>query len=231
MAGLSAEEEENYNHDWYHFLFNHMTKDLINKESFSQMNPYEFSFVSFNYDRSLEYYLWKSFKHSFSEIDENTINTALRSVKIWHVYGQIEYLPWQFKGNERPYLTHDDIIDISILKSLSKNIKVMHNQDRCTENFNEARHEIANANKIYFLGFGFAEENLRVLGIPEILKDRKIQRKIYATNFGETALKEWEIIQLFDGCVQATAIEPFPDHVKVGKSDWDCLRLLREYGI
>jgi len=220
------EDMQDYKQDWYSYLFHQMTKDLINIESIHKFAAHDYSFVTFNYDRSLEYFLWRSFQSSFSEIGESIIDKKLREFTFMHIYGQIAYLPWQQKGSKYDYLSKGEIIDIDTLKTLSKNIRVMHDNDRCNDaNIGKIQQEIYSADIIIFLGFSFANENLEVLGIPNVVKQYQRTRKIYASMFGETHLRINKVNALLWNCIHTKAPQ---NEVKLGDSDQDCLKLLQE---
>ena len=53
--------------DWYSYLYHRMTENLIDKNDISISNN-QIDFITFNYDRSFDYFLYDSFNNSFSEI-------------------------------------------------------------------------------------------------------------------------------------------------------------------
>jgi hypothetical protein len=74
--------------DWYTSLVTRMHAPLA---EFSQNKV---SFITFNYDRSLEHYLhttlMRKFGKSYAEVGE-----VLRQIPFVHVHGQLGFLPWQ----------------------------------------------------------------------------------------------------------------------------------------
>ena len=52
---------ENQDEDWYFDFFNELTENFISKTSLSKLSNDYITFITFNYDRSLENFLFKSF--------------------------------------------------------------------------------------------------------------------------------------------------------------------------
>jgi hypothetical protein len=84
------------------------------------------------------------------------------------------------------------------------------------------------ADRIIFLGFSFANENLGVLGIPDVVKQYQRTRKIYASMFEETSLRNKKVNALLWNCIHTKAPQ---NDVKLGDSNQDCLKLLQEIDI
>jgi len=170
--------------DWYSYLFEQMTDDLIEPSSFGRFGDNEVHFITFNYDRSLEHFLFQSLRHSFYDAADEDIEEQVKKIRIDHVYGAVAPLPWQ--GNGRGYgreYSWDDIVD------LAKNIQLMH-QERKTAEVTEV---IRDASKIFFLGFGYHRENLQILGIGT---ENYGHKEIFGTGMGLSANKINEITLL-----------------------------------
>jgi hypothetical protein len=85
--------------------------------------------------------------------------------------------------------------------------------DREQRDFHEIKKIIRRAKRIFFLGFGFARENMDILGIPSVLKHKPI---VHGTALGWTG-KEMEEKRSYIKC-NYPALE-----------DVNCYDLLREY--
>lgn len=48
------------NQDWYSYLFHRMTNDLTTPDSYDYFGSNKVTFITFNYDRSLEYFIYES---------------------------------------------------------------------------------------------------------------------------------------------------------------------------
>lgn len=53
------------NQDWYKYLFSRMVESLIKPNSYRDFGDNQVTFITFNYDRSLEHYLHESLSHLF----------------------------------------------------------------------------------------------------------------------------------------------------------------------
>ena len=159
---------------WYQFLFEKLSRDLPSPESFANN---KLSIITFNYDRSLEYYLFTVLKTKYNFSDESCAE-ILDNIPIIHVHGSLGPLPWQ-KGriaqgkHARPYgpnksdrggnlITDKEIIDAS------KQIIVIPQSTETTEEFHYAFDQLFVAERIYFLGFGYHELNLKRLRMKDI---------------------------------------------------------------
>jgi hypothetical protein len=96
-----------------------------------------------------------------------------------HVYGVIGKLPWQ-KGSLRYCHTGN----LHFIYKMINNIELIY--ERIPEEIEKIKELIVNANRIIFLGFGYAKENLEVLNINNILTSRKDRPAIYGTALGLT---------------------------------------------
>jgi hypothetical protein len=153
--------------DWFSILFTKMTEG-INKHSdyhlFSQNN---LSFISFNYDRSLEYLFATSLSNKFN-IDNKEIKKLLENIKIFHVFGRLPNLPHE-SLNEKYQYGYD--FSYSDLTSIANGIKTIN--ERTSIDCKIIHDEINSARKIFILGFGFAKENLEVLNLHDNIKGNK----------------------------------------------------------
>jgi len=164
---INKESEDVYscdeNFDWYGYLIN----------SLRTPNPGEFlenklSIITFNYDRSLEQYLIKSLGAMYSGDSAELIKT----IPIIHMYGKLDHLPKEGKltGKNREY---GFIPSGSELLMSSKNIKLIH-ESEIKGQYSKAKKCLRNANKLYFLGFGYDLTNLDNLKIIDNYLDKNI---------------------------------------------------------
>ncbi|MGA2782758.1 MAG: hypothetical protein ABSF13_12720 [Smithella sp.] len=160
--------------DWYSYLYKRMTEKLITPESYNQFGDNKITFITFNYDRSLEYFIEDSLLHSFLSADPQKKRDQFEKIKMHHVYGCIDKLPSY--GGKRFGAKYNS----SDINRCSQNIKIVH---ETLEMNNEVQEIIKNAERILFLGFGYAEENLQALGIGTVDYGTK---KIYGTSLGLT---------------------------------------------
>ena len=140
-----------HNSGWYQYLFNALIGD-----DGPQFEKSLLSIVTFNYDRSLEAYLHVALQNRFllSEADAEQI---LRQLPIIHVHGTL---------GDYPQVSYSPQCSPAELVSISSKIQIIYEiQDRdgdfCNEMFQKSHHLLQDAERIYFLGFGFHPENLR----------------------------------------------------------------------
>ena len=121
----------------------------------------QLSVITFNYDRSLEYYLWEH----LAVLHRGNLPEALRdyqSVEIIHVYGSLGDLP-VYGGTGRAYSPELEPYE-DILISAASRIHIANRDGDEPPDFQRARELLESAHRIVFLGFGFHEENVDRLG-------------------------------------------------------------------
>ena len=169
------ESEDN----WYMYLYDRM------KSSFEDFDKNKISFITFNYDRSLEQFLFNALKSTFSKPDK-VCAEKLSKIPIVHLYGQLDLLPWQSKDGFH-YLPAHKIVKRII--NARENLKLISEERDVEESkaFKDAYELIEKAEIIYFLGFGFDEINLKRLNI-ELMKRKSVR----GTSLGlELSRKSW----------------------------------------
>jgi hypothetical protein len=175
---FNMEVEDSFQ-DWYSFLYKRMTEGFSSKESWKEFKKNNISFVTFNYDRSLEHFTYTSFIHSFWEIKDAILlhnYTEYIPFPFVHVYGQIDNPVW--KGGSKYAEGYDDYQRIDTLKD---NIRII--GDRVKGLKEDIAALFNKATRIFFLGFGYAPENMEVLGLPKSIQDGQ---EIYGTAKGYT---------------------------------------------
>ncbi len=145
---------------WYKYLFNKM-----NAESLEEFQDNKVSFITFNYDRSLEHFLFVSLQNSYNEDDEKTAK-ALRAIPIVHVYGQLGKHPYVDKEGRsygQPLADKNDLDRcVAEIKLFPENVPV--------HTFSKAHRLLEQAKKVVFLGFGYHRTNLERLELDRIPK-------------------------------------------------------------
>ena len=109
VAALAQAEMQSQTENWYEQLFNAI------RGRRGDERPHPVRIVTFNYDRSLEYFLFEAFKNAYRLSVEETRELFKQSVDIIHVYGDIGALPEldPHEPSARPYgaqLKHDDYV-------------------------------------------------------------------------------------------------------------------------
>ncbi|MBN2182514.1 MAG: hypothetical protein JW715_11430 [Sedimentisphaerales bacterium] len=206
---------------WYEYLFDRLTSGLATKDNLPDFSNGNLSFISFNYDRSLEYFLYESLRNSFTEVTEEQIIQCLKRFKILHVYGQIAPLRWQDDANGVDY--HPQITS-SLLKGTSSNIRTIYEQQDNPE-LSEAKTLISQAEQIFFLGFGYAKENMDVLNMPSLIPP---SCQVYGTAFGMVEKEVKNVLHTMRSGRKADS-NGYRERYDTMIESCDCLMLLREY--
>jgi hypothetical protein len=200
-------------YDWYFTLYNILTKDVITPDDISIFSKNKISVITFNYDRSLEHFIYESLFNSF--ITKRTeVDRIMRDFKVIHVYGKLAPLPWEIEGGDE--YGSKKIRDN--YNEYSNNLKIIYDErESCQQ---EIKDLISDAKKIIFLGFGFAEENLEAIGVNKPIFKRGQQ--IYGTAMGLTHQEIYKIQSLFKAINKEWSADPYFENC-------DSLKLLRDY--
>ena len=149
--------------NWLRYLLAQMRSD-----TFEEFANNKVAFITFNYDRCLEYFLCTALAASFGKTEEESAN-VLKKIRIIHVHGQLGYLPAWGEKNSRPFWL---VPDVDMLRMCIEEIKVMHEgADVVTPEYEKARTLLGGANRVYFMGIGFNSLNLERLAIKSLKDD------------------------------------------------------------
>ena len=188
--------------NWYDHLFQRMS------DSFSDFTENRLAVVTFNYDRSLETYLFEALKNAYGQTDE-AVADVIDRIQIIHVHGQLADLPWQ-SANGRPYTPTYDLEQIRLSAA---GIRVVSESSQADEAFAAAREVLKTCDRIIFLGFGFHRANFERLDLDV----KSGQQRIFGTCYGFTRRERSDIERLFE-----------PNTIRLGSSAWKVLEFLRE---
>lgn len=177
---------------WYKFLWSRL------RTKFDDFGQNKLSIVTYNYDRSLEQFLYTTLMYSLGKQREESI-TMLKSIPIVHLHGHLGQLSWQHPDNHFDYgkriKTSDDLLRVA------KEIVVIHERTDESEEYAQAQELLKQAGRVYLLGFGFGETNLKRLGLSKLYSGITIR----ATALGLANVQRQEIskmklpsIQLYD---------------------------------
>ncbi len=158
--------------NWLRYLLTQMRSN-----SFEEFANNKVAFITFNYDRCLEFFLSKALAETFGKTQEESA-TVLKKLPIIHVHGQLGYLP-AWGENSRPFWM---VPDAEMLRMCVEEIKVMHEgADVVTPEFERARSELRKAHQIYFLGVGLNGLNIERLGVGTLRTAWPLQRAMAST--------------------------------------------------
>lgn len=160
--------------NWCHFFWN------IIDNNFENIDKHHLHFITYNYDRSLEHFLFLSLYHSYAgKKSQQECAEKLKKIDIRHVYGCLAPLPWQ-DPEGRAYAP-----EIKRMKDFDCAVENLYliGEERSGQparlRYSKIQEIMSEATYIYFLGFRFDEENLGVLG-----NDFSKAERIWGTAFG-----------------------------------------------
>lgn len=144
---------------WYDYLFQVMGSP------FDDFDKNQLSIITFNYERSLEEFLFSTLKAAYGKPDGD-VAAKLSSIPIVHVYGKLCALPWESADDEpkRPYDSTTN--DPQLIGRAAESIKIISEHQSDTPELERARRLIVEAENVYFLGFGYHKDNMNRLGFP-----------------------------------------------------------------
>lgn len=218
----SVPEKDN----WYKYLLNKIAGDLTQKEDYKNIGKNKITIITFNYDRSLEHFLYASLSSMFGEVDTAEIIKQLKKIRIIHIYGQVAKLKWQDSENFLEYLNNkseDDILTSINLENIAKNIKVIYEEREASE-LKEVQQLIKEAERIFFLGFGYAKENLEILDFSGLVN---YKQQIYGTALD---MSENEILHVKNKLIPKSLRKKLSiatDAMLI--ENMDCMNLLKNY--
>jgi hypothetical protein len=222
-------KEDFQGEDWYSYLYNRLIEGRIGKDALPDFSGDKISFITFNYDRSLEHFLYESLCNSFTEISKPQIFECIKKLRIIHVYGKIAPLPWQEATDWVNYAIPISQISEELLWRASLNIKTIYEEKQNPE-LTEAQNLLKHADDIFFLGFGYAKENMEVLDLPNVIPPGNC--RVYGTAFG---FYEAEVKRIRNRIVLGLKPGLKPDFVgfknegRMVIEPMDCLELLRNH--
>jgi hypothetical protein len=208
------EDMDDRKYDWYTELFNMMTKEIINPEEINKFSDNKLSVITFNYDRSFEYYFYESLSHSFTS-KRNEIKKIMTNFKIIHLNGKLAPLPWESNNG----IYYKNQLMLQNCDEYSENINIIYDERKGNEL--EIKTLLNSANRIFFLGFGYGKENINALGMDETIFQQG--QRIYGTAMGFTKKEIQKTISLLRAKNGHVLYERFIIE------DCDSLMLLRNY--
>jgi hypothetical protein len=151
--------------------------------SFEAFAENKVTFVTFNYDRVLEHYLFTALLNAWGKTQEE-VGTLLKKMQIIHLHGQLGFLPWQSTRADQ-IRAFEPTLNPERIRIAAEGIKVVHEgiEDR-REQFDAAKAAILSAERTYLLGVGTGNVNLDRLGQQDFHND-----KVFATEVGLTQVE------------------------------------------
>jgi virulence-associated protein VapD len=152
--------------NWYKYLWN------IMKTSFESMHSNLLTIITFNYDRSFEYFLYIAIKGLYGK-EHEACKDLIKKFPILHVHGCLG----DIFSKANLHTNYGVVLnDATQLKEVSASIKIVHDKIDEAEMFKSAREYIEAATYVYFLGFGYGTENVERLKLKKSLSFPSIKK-------------------------------------------------------
>lgn len=190
--------------NWYEYIYNKMNSP------FEEFDNNHISFITYNYDRSLEQFLFLSLKNSYGKSDPE-VAEKIGQIPIFHVHGIVGNLDWQ-TNKGWPY-SPDRHIDR--VKQVMLMINIISEIQDEKDHFSKAWKILNNSERIIFLGFGYHKENIERLKLNELAEGKSF----HGSAFGFTENEKGSIKEYFGSKRKI---------ISLGNNKWDALRYLRE---
>jgi hypothetical protein len=166
--------------DWYRLLCHRLDSP------FDRFQDNKLSIITFNYDRLVEEYLFRAFRNMHTAKSKEECIEKIKQLRILHVYGCLGRLEWQKddSGPPLPQVRYGTSLDTDTIASAADSIKIIPEiNGQLPDEFQEARKLIANANALYFLGFGYNKTNMIRLELGTLRKPSKIMGTGYGLSY------------------------------------------------
>lgn len=190
--------------EWYEYLFHQLgpkPEDMANGN---------LTIVTFNYDRSLDYFLFMAAIHSFG-VDSGA--SVGRSIPIVHLYGLLGEPVFKVPETGRQY---DPQLDAAALNTSVAGILMPQEAEKKADLFHVARKLIRQAEVVCFLGCAYHPLNIQRLDLPT-----ESSPIIHGSTHGLKSAERERAKNLF----------PQPGAVRLDAFGFKALDFLREYPV
>ena len=181
--------------NWYRLIW----KNIYNSEFLDFPNK-NYGFITFNYDRSLENYLYTTIfntyntRHKFNSKRSRT--NVMKKIPIYHVYGKLGNLPFEKESKYLEYGLYKELILkyqnkiptlvkklFNIIKQSIDTIKLIYDERTLAGELKEIHELISNSSKLVFLGFAYNSLNMTILGLDKTNLDYPRDKFGYCHDF------------------------------------------------
>jgi hypothetical protein len=195
----SIQHLRKYNDNWYRFLIHKLVTGCPDADS---LLDNKVTFVTFNYDVSLEFQIFRGLSSIAQFAQNNTVGKFFEGNRFIHIYGKLRenaiaepplfdlnLLGGVTISDAKPQLPPPQLWNATValfdtVYEASKGIRTMAPHEKTVETAAEcARHAIEEANCVYILGYGFDESNSQLLDLPNSLALEKTHKTVLFTNF------------------------------------------------
>lgn len=199
---------------WYSNMFKILSTNLT-KSNLDNIFE-DISFITFNYDRCIEQYLYHVLQSYFKPEPEHLLN-VMSKLNIVHPYGYLGKLPWQMSNRSLPF--GEDISSQQLLQASSQ-IKTFTEQLEDNSLIENMEKMIVEAETIVFLGFGYHVPNMKLLNSARKSK----VRQIIGTAYNEPE----ESVEVFEERIHEN-LNIDTSKTKIVLKNLECKNILNDY--
>jgi hypothetical protein len=217
------QDEAAMRQSWMYDFFSLLQEQIIESENLNEIFRH-LDVINFNYDRCIEHFLFRAIQELYPTKGEAFVTELINSkLNIIHPYGKVGNLPWQSRQNtvefgEEPLA--------NLLGPLSQGILTYNEQVEDKEIDTKIRRQIADAERLIFLGFHFHKQNMQLLTAQQRAVDTVGPVGLFATRVGradeEMHVIETRVVEMLNG-----------RHVAGGSSytnECDCKQFFARFG-
>jgi hypothetical protein len=191
--------------DWFNYLFSFIDRDDNLFNDFFNNS----TFITFNYDRLLEYKILEFLCYD-KNFKEEEASKKLEKVKIIHVngclgnlrdieFGKNEEKEWNSWEKDYDIIYPDYFFMIDNMKTIWE-----YDDNDIKQKQNDIMKIFEKSTRIFFIGFGWLEYNMKLLCLDNIEKNLLDKKKLYGTALG---ISEYKIKLLENGLKLCGACE------------------------
>jgi hypothetical protein len=198
---------------WYGYLFREV------RAARGEFSANQLRIVTFNYDRSMEHYLFLGLRSSFGLKDEAAAD-LVKQIPVWHAYGNLGDLPYLGQTNVRPY---SPTLEPDVIRKAAASIKIVSEEHSFRPIFNPQSDLLPEAKVLCFLGFSYQFENVRRLGLAPLNQ----AANVFGSAFGMTEHEKRRINTVF----ARADLRSIGDRIVLGCDAYDALDCLRNLAV
>ena len=120
------------------------------------------SIITYNYDRSLEQYLFIALRAAFN-LKSSECRTLMKSIPIIHMHGDLGALPWQLKGG----IEYSPQITEKKIASALSNIQLI-SESTSQALIDMVKKKLLSSRKVFFMGLAYHPDYMDNLEIGKI---------------------------------------------------------------
>jgi hypothetical protein len=150
---------------WYELIW-----DACDLGSLDSFRATPLTIISYNYDRYFEYRLIESLRERFRRSEQDCAQ-ALDCIGPIHLHGQLGFLPGFGESVLRTVAFGSSPAEFATdCLRAATSIQIVHEANPLGDAFARAQSAIAAAERVIFLGFGYAKTNVERLRLPDCMK-------------------------------------------------------------